>query len=212
MKNRLHLLVTGFGPFPGVARNPSAEIARRVAQSPRWRCLGIEARAVVLSTTYSGLDRELRPLLEDGGFDALLMIGVASRSNQIRVERRGSNRVSILAPDAEKARPPRLTLEGGSSPRRSRVIAEKAVLRLRSAGLPCRASRDAGRYLCNASYFRALALPQPVLFLHIPRPPRAARRRAPAAPARRSSWYAQVGDAFVDIALDMLREARRDCS
>ena len=30
------LLVTGFGPFPGVMRNPSAEIARRVAASARW--------------------------------------------------------------------------------------------------------------------------------------------------------------------------------
>ncbi|MFJ7837577.1 peptidase C15, partial [Methylobacterium sp. NPDC097213] len=39
-------------------------------------------------------------------------------------------------------------------------------------------SRDAGRYLCNASYYRVLAEGCPAVFLHIPMPPRTKRPRA----------------------------------
>ena len=46
---------------------------------------------------------------------------------------------------------------------------------LKRAGLEVAASRDAGRYLCNAAYFRALAEGCPAVFLHIPMPPRTKR-------------------------------------
>jgi pyroglutamyl-peptidase len=100
-------------------------------------------------------------------------------------------------------------------------------------GLPCRASQDAGRYLCNASYFAALAGPVPVLFLHIPKPPgrrpagktveRTRRRTAgrsgkgPAKPrpARsrpvraRAGWHERLAAAFADVGIDLLAAARR---
>jgi pyroglutamyl-peptidase len=49
------------------------------------------------------------------------------------------------------------------------------VAAARAAGAAARPSRDAGRYLCNASYFKALAWaavhrerPAPVVFVHVP--------------------------------------------
>ena len=142
MKPRL--LVTGFGRFPGVSVNPSAEVARRVATSPRWRRLGIEAEALVMPTAYAAIEAVLAPALA-GGFDAVLMIGVAGRARHVRVERRAANRASLLSPDVERRRRTAPALEPGPSHRTSR------------AGLPCRLSQDAGRYLCNASYFAASA-------------------------------------------------------
>ena len=89
----------------------------------------------------------------------------------------------------------------------SRAGATAALARLRRASLPCRLSQDAGRYLCNASYFAALAAPMPVLFLHIPRPPRQRRRRPGAKPAR-LGWHERLAAAFVDVAVDLLGAAR----
>ena len=61
---RPRLLVTGFGRFPGVSVNPSAEVARRVAASPRWRRLGIEAEALVMPTAYAAIEAVLAPALD----------------------------------------------------------------------------------------------------------------------------------------------------
>ena len=204
MKPRL--LVTGFGRFPGISVNPSAEIARRVAASPRWRRLGIEAEALVMPTAYAAIEAVLAPALA-GGFDAVLMIGVAGRARHVRVERRAANRASLLSPDVERRRRTAPALAPGPSHRISRAGATAALARLRRAGLPCRLSQDAGRYLCNASYFAALAAPMPVLFLHIPRPPRRRPRRPGAKPAR-LGWHERLAAAFADVAVDLLGAAR----
>jgi pyroglutamyl-peptidase len=138
------LLVTGFGRFPGVSVNPSAEVARRVAASPRWRRLGIEAEALVMPTAYAAIEAVLAPALA-GGFDAVLMIGVAGRARHVRVERRAANRASLLSPDVERRRRTAPALAPGPSHRASRAGATAALARLRRAGLPCRLSQDAGR-------------------------------------------------------------------
>jgi pyroglutamyl-peptidase len=201
------LLVTGFGPFPGVAENPSAAIARKVAASPRWRRLGIKTQALVLPTAYSSIEAILAPALR-ARYTAVLMIGVAGKAKRIRVERRAANRASVLAPDASGKRGPHLRLTTGPAHRTSRVAAAPALVRLRRAGLPAGLSQDAGRYLCNACYFSALSEPVPVLFLHIPKaPPRRPRRIRAGRP--RASWPDRLAAAFVDIGIDLLTAGRR---
>ena len=123
--------------------NPSAEVARRVAASPRWRRLGIEAEALVMPTAYAAIEAVLAPALA-GGFDAVLMIGVAGRARHVRVERRAANRASLLSPDVERRRRTAPALAPGPSHRASRAGATAALARLRRAGLPCRLSQDAG--------------------------------------------------------------------
>lgn len=207
MPKRPRLLVTGFGPFPGMRRNPSAEIARRVAGSPRWRWLGIEARALVLATTYAALHEEFDPALRQEPLAAMLMIGVAGRSKQVRIEARALNRASRLLPDASARVPAPLMLAFGPAFRRSSIpIAASAVV-LRRRGVRCRLSQDAGRYLCNAAYFRALVEPGPTLFLHIPRPPRV-RPRKTRRPRPRLTWSERLSEAFVDVAVDLVRRGR----
>jgi pyroglutamyl-peptidase len=124
----------------------------------------------------------------------------------IRVERRAANRASLLSPDVERQRRTALTLADGASHRVSRASPLRTVRLLRRSGLACRVSQDAGRYLCNASYFAALAAPVPVLFLHIPKPP--ARRRLGGKRAR-SGWHERLAAACVDVGLELLRMARR---
>lgn len=195
------LLVTGFGPFPSMPRNPSAALARRVAASPRWRLADVAVESRVLTTAYAALGTELDPALERHP-DAVLMIGVAGRSRRIRVERRATARRSTLFPDVagEMA-----SVAASSAPRLTRANTAAALRAIARRGRPVRLSRDAGRYLCNASYFRALARPVPVLFVHIPKPDpaRPAGRRV-----RRLGPEEALAAALVEIALGMLRERR----
>ena len=172
------LLVTGFGPFPRVPVNPSAELAGRIASDPRLRrALGIPPRLLILRTAYAAIPAMLEPALCEGP-DAVLMIGVAARASRVRVETRAVNRASQLFPDASGRAAGRLTLDrDGPAIRRSRAAA-RVLVALRRGGLAAISSRDAGRYLCNASYYRALAEPCPVVFLHIPPLPASGRRRA----------------------------------
>lgn len=201
------LLITGFGPFPGMATNPSGVLARRTGALARLRrAPGGAPRVIVLPTTYGALDTVLAPALAARP-RAVLMIGVAGRARRVRVESRAVNRASRLMPDAGGLTSRRLTLDGsGPAGRRSRPLALQAEVLLRRAGIPVRASQDAGRYLCNAAYYRALAADCPVLFLHIPRAPRVRPKRG--GPVRRLGWTDALAAAFAEVAVTMLRAAR----
>jgi pyroglutamyl-peptidase len=204
----MRLLITGFGPFPGMPRNPSAALARQVAASPRWRVLGVQVECRILTTAYTALATELDPALAEAP-DAVLLIGVAGRSKRIRVERRATNRRSTLYPDVTGETAVALA-SGRTAERSSRIAPVKPLRALRAQKLPSRISRDAGRYLCNASYYRALALPRPVLFIHIPKPPpsRCIRRGV----RQRLTYQERLGAALTQIGILLIRQARKQPS
>ncbi|GJD50096.1 Pyrrolidone-carboxylate peptidase [Methylobacterium crusticola] len=194
------LLITGFGPFPRVPVNPSAALAERLAASRRLAlALGGRPDLLVLRTAYASVEGALAPALAAGP-GAVLMLGVAGRARSVRVEARALNRGSRLFPDASGRLPAGLALDPeGPLLRRAGALARKAATLLRRHGLRVRLSRDAGRYLCNAAYYRALAEPVPVLFLHIPLPPRAGARAA----------QDRLAAAFAEVARLLTVEARR---
>lgn len=202
------LLITGFGPFPGMPRNPSAALARRLGTSIRLRlALGQSLRMRILDTTYAAIESQLVPALDEAP-RVVLMLGVASCATRIRVEARAANRTSRFHPDASGRPSSRPTLDpDGPAQRRSRV-AVQALAILRRHGLAAGPSRDAGRYLCNASYFRALAEACPVLFVHIPPVPRTKRPlSAPRTSKGRTDPAAQVL-ALAAVALSLRVRAR----
>lgn len=175
------LLVTGFGPFPRVPRNPSAALARRVGALARPKLGGTSVRVLILPTTYAAISGTLEPALAEAPA-AILMFGVATSARCVRVEGRGRNRTSRLFPDASGRVATRLTLERDGPAARRAPAAAEALATLKRAGIDAVPSRDAGRYLCNATYFRTLREGPPVLFVHIPLPPRTKR---PATSTRR---------------------------
>jgi LAO/AO transport system kinase len=190
------LLVTAFGPFrPCRAIRALPPPGRR--RLPRWRLHGVDAQALILTTAYGTLAREFDPPLA-GRPDAVLMIGVAGRSKGVRVEWRATTRRSTLFPDVagERAEKP---VAGRSRPVRSTPLPpRKMLLVLRRHGLPSRLSRDAGRYLCDAAYYRALGTGLPVLFIHIPKDPDPNRpgRRKGHWPQRLAAALADIGSSF----------------
>jgi len=170
------LLITGFGPFPRVPRNPSASLARDVAADPRWRRLGVAVEALVLDTRYSAIDTHLVPKIREFRPDAILMLGVALRRRHVGIETRAINRVSRLLHDAEG----RIAAQPAFRRGAPRMLHSHAPLvaimqAMRRRGVDARLSRDAGRYLCNAAYFAALAeivqMPRAgTVFIHLPVP------------------------------------------
>lgn len=165
----MRVLITGFGPFPGAPFNPSAALAKALARRRRPALAGIERVVHVFATTYASVDRELPKLLAQKP-DVVLMFGVAGRRRQLCIETRARNAVSLLFPDASGHRPRRgvIKLHGPAALAGNTPFASLAG----AAGPRTRLSRDAGSYLCNYVYWRALEQVRGtrplVQFVHIP--------------------------------------------
>lgn len=105
--------------------------------------------------------------------NAVVHLGVAARSRRLRIETLASDRAAA-ARDAAGMAPTGRSISGD---RRSRIPAGYDARRLlaaaRAAG-PAELSRDAGGYICNATFFASLdARSAPVVaFLHVPLPGR----------------------------------------
>lgn len=168
----MRVLITGFGPFPRAPSNPSALVAQALARRRRPALASLVRSAHVFATRYADIDRDLPRLLALRP-DIVLMFGLAGRARELRIETRARNAASALLPDAGRRRPQHPTIEMGAPPARTaRAPFSHLAAALRSRKVPARLSRDAGTYLCNYAYWRALAAApngQPlVLFVHIP--------------------------------------------
>jgi pyroglutamyl-peptidase len=177
------VLVTGFGPYPRVPRNPTDRIARALAASPRLRRLGIGVEAHVFETSYAAVRADLPGLLARTRPDACLHLGLAPRARRIRIEQQGENRARVLFADASGRVPDRRLSPGG--PDHVRLVAKAVPLAvaLHRRGLDVELSRDAGAYLCNALAYRSFRAARaerparPCVFVHVPKPAGTGRRR-----------------------------------
>jgi pyroglutamyl-peptidase len=170
----MRVLLLGFGPFPGAPRNPSAILAERLARRRRPALADAVLTAHVFATTYAAIDREL-PKLLGSHTDIVLMFGLAARRRHLCVETQARNARSILFPDVSGYRPERgVIVSGGPTALRGAAPFARLLAAARTSRMPARLSRDAGRYACNYSYWRALELAgrgnRPLVqFIHIPR-------------------------------------------
>jgi pyroglutamyl-peptidase len=170
----MHILLLGFGRFPGAPRNPSAVLVKRLAPRRRPALAAITRTAHVFATAYAAVDTDL-PKLFSGKPDIVLMFGLAARRRHVCVETQARNALSVLFPDARGYRPARGVIAGrGPATIRGAAPFARLLAAARASGLPARLSRDAGRYVCNYAYWRALTLADYrggplVQFVHIPR-------------------------------------------
>lgn len=182
--SRLRIAVAGFGPFPGVPKNPSGEIVRAVATMRRFPAAGITLDTAILTTAYHEAEQQLETLLAKKP-DATVLFGVAGRAKFIRVETIARNRASTLHPDHARFTPTfRKLIPSGAEQLKVRGPAIRMRAAIRASGARAELSPDAGSYLCNAIFYRALAAtatrnPSPLtFFLHVP--PLRARGVSPA--------------------------------
>jgi len=168
----MRVLLIGFGPFPGAPFNPSAALVKTLARRRRPALAEIVCTTHVFATAYAAVDHDL-PRLFALKPDVILMFGLAGRRRQLCIETRARNAVSVLFPDASGYRPQRgVIVRDGEAALPGAAPFADLLGALRGHRVPARLSRDAGRYLCNYAYWRALERARSgrplVQFVHIP--------------------------------------------
>lgn len=204
------VLVTGFGPFPGTRSNPSEALVRALGKDrPRLARLGIRLELEILPVAYAEVASRLEALTQKFRPDAVLHLGLAARRKTVSIETRAMNRLSLLRPDARGATAGQLRIYPGARQHlRSTFPAVEIATAFRRAGIACRLSCNAGKYICNETLYLSLArgASRQVGFIHVPHVAPHSRRRTLTA-GRRPSLDDLTRAAIVAI----LVMARKHC-
>jgi len=213
----LTVLITGFGPFPGAPFNPTAALAKALARRRRPVFHDTERIAHVFPTSYAAVERELPDLLARHNPDLVLLFGLAPRTPHLRIEARARNRRSTLFADVDGAHPSSVIRSEGPPSLVAQARQPPLRIAARNARTPARLSFDAGKYLCNFAYWRALELARNrgglVQFVHVPNAPRRdASMRSSGRKRRRpnAADLLRAGEAILLALLVASRTRRRD--
>jgi pyroglutamyl-peptidase len=213
MNDKLRILITGFGPFPGAPFNPTPALVARLLRLRRPALGDVELIGHIFHVTYATVDRELPELIARHRPHALLMFGLADRTAHVRIETRARNAVTTRFPDADRNRARKGSIAGGADalmfgPHTARLLRAAA-----GTGIDARASRDAGSYLCNYLSWRAIEAtdkdngPALAAFVHVPLIAR------DDAPQRKGTTHRITLDHLVDageaLLLEMVKLTRR---
>ena len=212
MNERLRILVTGFGPFPGAPYNPTQPLVTRLTRLRRPALADVELASHIFPVTYTAVDRELPLALAKHKPHALLMFGLAGRTGYLRIETRARNAVTMLWPDAAQTRSRKGSITGGADAQRFGPHTAKLLRAATATGIDARASRDAGSYLCNYLSWRAIEAidagngPRLAAFIHIPPLARGGAIRRKGFPRITLEELVDAGEAML---MEMVRLARR---
>ena len=210
----LRILITGFGPFPGAPYNPTPDLVDTLLRIRRPALSDVTLASHIFPVTYEAVDRELPELLARHRPDALLMFGVATRTPYVRIETRARNTISALWPDASHRNVGRTLIAHGADAMRFGPHTALLLSAARTAGVPAKLSRDAGRYLCNYLSWRALEASAgcgnlPIsAFIHIPLVPRPSAGAHRKANGMTSAELAQAGHNILMAMVPLARRAR----
>ncbi len=209
MSDKLKILITGFEPFPGAPYNPTQPLVARLLRLRRPVLADVALSRHIFPVTYQAVDRELPQLIATHRPQALLMFGLASRSQHLRVETRARNAVTMTWPDADHAHDRKGSIAGNAD---AMMFGPHTARLLRAAvatGIDARASRDAGNYLCNYLSWRAIESvrtghgPRLAAFVHVPLLARDAW-----SPHRRAMTLEQLVDAGEAMLIELVKLTR----
>ncbi len=201
------ILLTGFGPFPGVEDNPTERLARCLDGT---RAGGLLVHTAVLDVSFERSCTQLREQAARRQPRAMIHLGVAREGLRLRLEHRATSRRVSSIPDVDGVRPNVAAAQGIAAVDMvltTAVAVSPIVDELNARGYPAVASQDAGSYVCNALYFDGLMLAAerdiPCLFVHIP--PLGAMVKDEAGTSH--SWTLQALQDGVALVIDWLGES-----
>jgi pyroglutamyl-peptidase len=213
MSNKLRILITGFGPFPGAPFNPTMPLVKRLTRLRRPALSDVELIGHIFHVTYNTVDRELPQLITRHRPQALLMFGLADRTKHVRVETRARNAVTTRFPDADRNHARKGSIVSGADAMTFGPHTAKLLRAADDTGVDVRASRDAGSYLCNYLSWRAIEAAgsdknlRLAAFVHVPLVGRGSLARHNA--ATRRTTPEELVDAGEAMLLEMVRLTRR---
>jgi pyroglutamyl-peptidase len=166
----MRILLTGFEPFGKLEANPSQLIVERLADGA-----GRDLVAEVLPTEYAAAGARIRALIRQVHPGAVVCLGVAGRSDAIRLERVALNLDDTQKPDNAGETPAgRLIAPAGPVGYWSTLPLAEMHAALQEREIPVRLSNHAGTYICNHVFYAArheierLGSGVPCGFIHVP--------------------------------------------
>ncbi len=213
MSDKLRVLLTGFGPFPGAPHNPTQPLVARLARLRRPALHDVEIASHIFPVTYAAVDRQLPEVLGAHKPDALLMFGLAARTSYLRIETRARNAVTMLWPDAANTRSSKRGIAAAADAMMFGPHTARLLRAARLTGIDARPSRDAGAYLCNYLSWRAIenvrtGRPQLAAFIHIPLLARSGAVRRKGAARITLEELVDAGEAMLMEMVQLARKAR----
>jgi pyroglutamyl-peptidase len=178
----MNILVTAFGPFDGRLENASSLALHGLVEIfPQLRTRILPVDSVVAPARLRQALKTIRP-------DALIMLGEAAGSREIRLETTAWNELDFSIPDIAGRQPSARPIAATAPPSLASTLPLAAIhARLTGFSHGVCFSDDPGRYLCNqvffaARYFLESANPTcPAGFIHLPLAPDYPTERAVAA-------------------------------
>jgi pyroglutamyl-peptidase len=215
VSEKLRILVTGFGPFPGAPYNPTQALVERLLRLRRPAFADVDISSHIFPVTYKAVDLELPQALAKHRPHALLMFGLAGRTTHLRIETRARNAVTLLWPDAAQTRIRKGSIGPGPDAMRFGPHTRRLLRAALGSGIDARPSRDAGSYLCNYLSWRAIEAVgtddhlRLASFVHIPPLARGGAVRRKGYPRITLEELVDAGEAMLLETVVLARQAAR---
>ncbi len=146
----MRVLLTGFGPFPGVEKNASAELVKRLAEAAADRFEGHSFSAAVLPTEWEDGPAQMCALVDDVEPELIILFGVSEKSSGMTLEMVARNMCGPKEDACGAVSAGGSILPGGPETVAASLPFDAIAKRLDGLCIPYELSRDAGAYLCNA--------------------------------------------------------------
>lgn len=154
-------LFTGFQPFGKHTFNPSLVVAKEAARVSR-------AAVEILSVDFESAREAGRA---SAAFDVVVHVGLAAATPWVRLERFAHNlRMAVDDPSQEHDPDAVIPLDPDGPLALDTVLPVDTLRKCLLGAWDVRHSRDAGTYVCNATYYWSLkfAPETRVIFVHVP--------------------------------------------
>ncbi|XP_016056413.1 PREDICTED: LOW QUALITY PROTEIN: pyroglutamyl-peptidase 1-like protein [Miniopterus natalensis] len=191
------VVVTGFGPFRQHLVNSSWEAVKELSKLGLGRDMDVELRTLQLPVDYREVKQRVTRIWEDLRPQLTVHVGLDAAAKAVVLEQCGRNQ-SYRETDVRGFRPERgACLPDGPEVIESRVSMKAVSRRVAVEGVPVAFSRDAGRYVCDYTYYLSLHLGNGcAALIHVP-------PLSPQLPA------GLLGKALQVIIQEMLEEVRK---
>lgn len=167
----MKVLVTGFEPFGGENRNPSAEVVEALPET----LFGTKIVKLIVPVVRYKCVRAVEAAIKEHCPDVVLSIGQAGGRAAISVERVAVNLDDYRIPDNGGNQPAdEPVVEGGPDAYLCLLPVKEMVEEIQNEGIPAQGSMTAGTFVCNhliysVSHFLAEKYPKAKAgFIHIP--------------------------------------------
>ena len=154
--NRPLVLLTGFGPFPGLADNPTGKLVPELARRGRVEFPAYDFETEILATVWQAAPPRAAELHAHHEPALVLHFGVAKSAQGFRIESQARNACQLTLDAHGDVPATKIISPGGPHTRPVTIPTRDIISQLQQRGYPVELSDDAGDYLCNAVLYHSL--------------------------------------------------------